>query len=297
MLQLFRRNILFNSILLLPYVFIVHGGRFFINYGQQKLDHTWLYDQIISSLGCSEQTLFYLSLILIFIEANLLNNLVNSTKLNSEGQLFTGLVFVILTGFHPMLFALSAVLLANLFFILALRSIISIYLMKNASLSLFNFGFFIALASIFYTPFIWMILLGIPALMIFRGFSLKELLQIMVGFLSVCLLLFFYLYLRNDGDLYYQNQVKEFFHPYLFSMQFGNKGLIAFLLIFSLFLFALIRFNLFQFKLNISLQKSFDFLFWACFISLLSTFFVKINSVSHLLILITPLTVFTSIML
>ncbi|MEP7196761.1 MAG: hypothetical protein ABI851_09580 [Saprospiraceae bacterium] len=297
MLQLFRRNMIFNNLLLLPYILVVHGGRFIINYGQDSLENSWLFDLLISRLHIGSQESYYLSIIFIFFEATLINVLVNKNKINPEGQLFPGLIFIILTGFHPMLFAFSPILIANLFFILGLLSMVSTYLMKNASLSIFNYGFYIGLATVFYSPYSWMILLGIIGLTVFRGLSIREFMQMISGFMVVFFLFYFLLYLSNTSSLYNKSQIFDFFRPYIFSLSYNGKGLIAFLIIFFLFIISFIRFVILQVKSSISTQKIYYFLFWISFFSMLTLCFSHITSLGHLIILISPLCIFLGIIL
>ncbi len=297
MLQLFRRNLVLNSLLLLPYVLIVHGGRFFINYGQEPIPNDWIYSKLLYFSGISDSTQYYLALLIVFFQSLFINKFINFSKLNQSGQLFGGLVFIILTGFHPMLFSLSGILIGTLFFILAISSIIRIYLQKSASIQIFNYGFFIGLATMFYSPYVWMLILGLLGLTVFRGLTFRDLLQMLVGFLCVFFFLSLYLYYTNQGTEYINSQWKELFSPYVFSMKYSGKGLVAFAIIITLLLLSLIRFNLFQSKLQISVKKVLDLLFWACLVSFLSILFVRISHINHLIILLVPLAVFLSIIL
>lgn len=295
MLSLFRRNILLYSLLLIPYIFILHGGRLLINHSQAKLSYTWAFDSLIHWFAISEQASFYVSHILILIQAVLLTVISSRIKLIPDGQLFPALAFIILTGFHSSIFSLHAILFANLFFILAVYSMSSIYLLKQATLTLFNFGFFIGLASIFYPPYIWMLFLGIFGLTVYRGFNGKEFLQLLSGFVSVLFLFFSILYLKKDFNIYWNNQIREFYNFYILSMKFSMKGWVAFGLILLLFLFSFVRFNILQLKAQIGIQKTMDFLFWTSFIGLFTVFFVRIESIAHIIVLITPLSIFLAI--
>ncbi len=297
MLQLFRRNLVLNSLLLLPYVLIVHGGRFFINYGQEPIPNDWIYSKLLYFSGISDSTQYYLALLIVFFQSLFINKFINFSKLNQSGQLFGGLVFIILTGFHPMLFSLSGILIGTLFFILAISSIIRIYLQKSASIQIFNYGFFIGLATMFYSPYVWMLILGLLGLTVFRGLTFRDLLQMLVGFVCVFFFLSLYLYYTNQGTEYINSQWNELFSPYVFSMKYSGKGLVAFAIIITLLLLSLIRFNLFQSKLQISVKKVLDLLFWACLVSFLSILFVRISHINHLIILLVPLAVFLSIIL
>lgn len=297
MLQLFRRNILLNVALLLPYIFIVHGGRFFVNYGSNEPTHAWLFQKLINFTSLSEQYLYYLSHILIFVQAILLNHIANRVKIVPEGQLFPALVFVVLTGLHSEIFGIGPVLIANLFFILALRSICEIYLMKNATLNVFNFGFFVAIASLFYPPYFWVILLGVFGLTVFRGFNLKEFLQLLSGFVTAIILFFSYLYITNELEIFWNDQIVNFMSPYIFSMIFSSKGVISMIIILLIFVLVFVKYNFLQIKAQIAVQKFFDFMFWIAFISLLSLFFFKIDSISHILIFLTPLSILVSVIL
>lgn len=297
MLQLFRRNMALYSLILLPYVLIVHGGRFVIHYGQEKVQHCWVFDRIDKFLGLSEQSSFYIASFIVFLEALLINRLVNHHKLIPEGQLFAGLVFIVVTGFHPLFYSLTPVLVGNLFFILALQSMTSTYLMKSASISIFNFGFYIAIASLLYLPFFYMLFLGIFGLMVFRGFSVREFSQMISGTISVFVLFWLYLYWTKESENFWNDQVHGYFSSYIFSIKIHGKGIVATILIFLLLIMVIIRYKIFHIRTGIGIQKIYDFLFWTMAISLIGLTFMKINSVSHWIIFITYLSVFLATML
>ncbi|MFN8279959.1 MAG: hypothetical protein U0V49_06715 [Saprospiraceae bacterium] len=297
MLQLFRKNMVFNNLLLIPYILIVHSGKFFVNYGQIHLDHSWLTDQLILWSGLTDNAQFYVSLIILFVDALLLNQFVNDHKLNPDGQLFAGLVLIILSGFHPVLSGLTGLLIGSMFYILALRAVSNTYLMKNASLSIFNFGFYSGLATLFYTTYLWLVVLGIFGLIVFRGLSFRELMQLISGLVCVAILLAMFLYVKQLSAIYFADQYASLFSPYPLAMKFGGSGLVSFVIVMILFIAALLQFSVFQIKTHIGAQKVYDFLFWACLISLFSVMFVKIDNIAPLLILIMPLSVLLAVIL
>ncbi len=297
MLQLFRKNLFFTTFLIFPYAIVLHLGTWLGQFQEPSYESDWIYHQLFGSISWSVQSSFIVSSLLIAIQAIMINRIVIHLKLNPEGQLFAGIFFIILCGFHHSTLALSPILVANLFFCGALYSVFDIYIRKNVPFHLYNFGFMIGLASLFYVPYYIFIFFGVFALVILRGFVLREFFQILFGFFNVYFLVFVLFYVLNLNQVFMDTQIKSYFSPYMFSMDFTSKGWVAFGIIMILFIICLIQFSFFQIKRTINIQKYYDLIFWCLFISLFSLFFLKVVSVSHLLMFITPLSILLGLLI
>ncbi|MDQ3143181.1 MAG: hypothetical protein M3Q56_13140 [Bacteroidota bacterium] len=289
LLQLFRKNIFLNSLLLIPYAFFLHLGVWLRKVPIESQEANWIFNQSFGRLSISYEWNLVLSVILITMEALLINRIVIQYRLNPNGQLFGGIFFILFCGFHSDTLLLSAPLVGNLFFLFALLQLFSIYQKKHSPIALFNVGFFIGLASLFYVPFYIFLFLGIIGLMVLKGFQFREMFQIIIGFGVLYFLSFSIFYFLNLHELFLNIQIGGFFKPYLFSMVLGSKGWIAFSILLILMLVCLVQFGLFQSRQTILLQKYYDLLFWTSFISMFSIFFLQVKEISHLILWITPL--------
>ncbi len=288
---------MFNILLIIPYAFALRLGLYFNMPKYQLDDKAWIYNKIADIFHFNGPYQYLWSIILVLIQAFLINYLVNRYKLNSEGQLFAGIVFIVLTGMHPATATIGPVQLANVFLILAMTQIMGIYIKKQAALQLYNFGLFIGLASLIYPPYIWFLVLGIAGITILKSFNWKEWLQLMAGWINVVFLLFVLVYFTGTESEFYNIQIKAYLSSYIIHLSPGLKGLILMIILFILLLLTLIQYNFYRIKRIVIIQKYYDFMFWTSFCSLLSLFFVKIEDCSHLILLITPLSILVALLL
>ena len=297
MLELFKKNAFFSIILLIPYAIILHASAWFTRIPESQSSNCWIYNKFITSFGLSYHFEIFFSILLIILHAVLIGRITSKYKLNQEGQLFGSLFFILFCGFHHSTIGLNATLVSNLFLTLAIYELFGIYLKKNASIQLYNFGFLIGVASLFYPPYFVFIFLGFIGIIILRGTRIKELVQLCGGFINVYLLIYALIYLLNLENEFWNQQVIGFFSPFIFSMKFSSIGWVAFCLLLMFIIFNLLQYQYFQSKRSIIVQKQYDLLFWALFVSLWSTFFLKIDQVSHLIVLFTPLALLSGMLL
>ncbi len=252
---------------------------------------------MISDLGISYRFEIFLSILIIFLHALVIGRITNKYKLNQEGQLFGSLFFIIFCGFHFSTLGLNATLIANLFLTLGIYELFGIYLKKNASIQLFNFGFLVGMASLFYPPYYVFLFLGLIGIVILRGTRIKEFLQLCGGFINVYLLIYAILYIFNVEHEFWNQQIAGFFSPFIFSMKISSIGWVAFSMIILFIILNVMQYQFFQSKRSIISQKQYDILFWALFVSLWSIFFLKIEQVHHLIVLFTPLALLSGMLL
>jgi hypothetical protein len=297
LLELFKKNAFFSIMMLIPYTLILHVSSWFTSFPDPVTTHCWIYQQLIVQWNLSNNFEIFLSTFLILMHAVLLAHISSKYKLNNEGQLYASLFFILFCGFHHSTQSLNPSLIANLFLTFGVSELFGVYLKKNASIQLFNFGFLTGLASIFYPPYYVFILLGFIGIIILRGSRTREFLQLIGGFINVYLLAYAVLFIFNSEQSFWSQQVGGFFSPFIFSMQFSKYGWVTFGLLFMLVVINLMHYQYFKSKRSIVIQKQYDLIFWALFVSLFSTFFVRIDQIPHLMVLFTPLALLTGMLL
>lgn len=256
-------------------------------------ENCWVFSKLFLSFGLSYQSETFLSIFFILTQAILIARLSSKYKLNPEGQVFASIIFIIFCGLHDATLGLNAALIANVFLILAIFEIFGIYLKKDVSIPLYNFGFFIGLASLLYPPYYVFIFLGFISIVILRGTRLREFLQIIGGFINVYLLVYVVLYLLNLEGEFWNKQISGFFEPYMLSMNYGDRGWLALILICLFMAICILNYQYFQTKRSMINQKQYDIIYWTLLISTFSIFFLEIDKVYHLTIFFTPLALLT----
>ena len=108
-------------------------------------------------------------------------------------------------------------------------------------------------------------------------------------YFNVHFLLFTFLYFFESEHLFYPVEAGGFFRPYIFSFHFGSRGLFHMGMVFLMVSIVLAQYNFFQIRRSIIIQKYYDLIFWTLLISFFSMLFLDVSSISHLTLLITPI--------
>ena len=295
MLQFFRTNQFFANILLLFYALALKLYIFFVpttEYITSKGVLANLTEQIVPTTGIGSEVF---SMFLILLQAIILNYLVSQYRIGKEVTLFAGMIYILLALGIPGLAHWSPVLLANTFFIMAIVNLFAAYKKSSVMGSIFNVGFWTAVASLFYFSFIWFFIMVFIGLGVLRSFRFKEQLTVLIGFLIPYFLtaVGFFCFSRlsdfwqqqftsNLGFLHFQ-QAEDY-------MTFVKLGLVLLLVLISLF-----SYGSYMQKQNIQVQKKIDVLFWAMLFAGLTIFFQQQVHLSHLLLIAPSLAIFISL--
>lgn len=165
------------------YVILVRHVVFFKTINPVKGEETWLYSWVSSWIPSGfVQNIF--AVFIIWIQAILINNMCIEHKLSRENTLFPGLFYALLISFIPESLALHPILLANTFLIAGFANIIHSAKQVDIRHFLFNAGFFLILAVMFYPSYILFILIGLFGFYSIKSLKPMENLQFITGILS-----------------------------------------------------------------------------------------------------------------
>lgn len=153
-------------------------------------------DDALSLIFILEQISFYAIILLSFFVLDFLVSKNNLTKNNNYKILLFGLFLIIL----PITFQTNNVLIANLFILLAIRRTISLRSNLNVKKKLFDAGFWVGIATLFYFWSILFFSLVFVALIVYSLASVKNWIIPLIGILTVAVILISYLIII-DYDL------------------------------------------------------------------------------------------------
>ena len=290
MLEKFRRNHFFNSILLLPYAIVLRLMGFF--YGEE-----WT----ASSGGFLSQSYFdwsssaifenILAIFLIFIQGVMINRIVIINRLSNGIHLFAGLFYILLISIVPHNQFLSPVLLANTFMILGITDLFYAYKRAETSGKIFNAGFWIGLASVFYSPYILFTIFGLIGLSVLRVFKIKEMFQFIIGVLTIFFLVSVWAFWHRSDLSFFNELIINFdflnFNSISSYYDYGKLAIFAILTT-----IAIILYNRNTIKKSIQARKKIDVLYWMMLFCGLSIFFFASMDIYHLEALSIPLSIF-----
>ncbi len=261
MLSLFKTNSIILSVILIPYALLLRS------YGLSNkittdFDNSGLVsDFIYETLNLGQQGSFVVALILLFAQAVLLILITNNHKFSGDSNLFVGVFYVMTGSIGVSYLGLNPALIGNTFLILALMNLFGIFKEKEPSGHHFGAGFWLALAALSYGSLFIFLFFGLFAINVLRAFNIKEMLQLISGYLVPFILFFTYFYAIGD--------TQDSFLPYL-SSSFGIMdlrdeiqayALVPIGVIFSIFIALIVNYNLLMEKQVMKTKKNINILF------------------------------------
>ena len=116
------------------------------------------------------------------MQALLINSYINNYKITDKSTYLPALVYVVLSSVFFEFSQASPVLFANTFLVIALGRLISIYNKPQCYQQVFDIGLLISVATLFFLPAIFFLVILFPSLMILRTFKWREWIITLIGF-------------------------------------------------------------------------------------------------------------------
>lgn len=296
-LNLFRSNQLILGVFLLGYALLLRFWLLFTA-GPTKDDPEfqlltgWLWGQLEGTIWLPA----LVTTIIVWLQALLINAMVARNRLASEINLFPGLFYILVCSALPVFQEFSPIHLANTFLILAIGQVFRVYKQKRYMDYLFNSGFLIGLASLFYSPYILFllpILLGLNSLL---AFKLKEWIAVIIGSGIPILWLLVLAFLNDDlgGRWEVWSSGIAFFdmnwHP------IRQSELIGLVIMGALILILLMSHNANIQKTIIEVRKKIDLFYLVLLFGLIVTIFSASAGMVNLLSIVVPCGILLSFM-
>ena len=136
-------------------------------------------------------------LVVLIFTLLIVNFIIYKNQLTSD-HYYALLIVVMLFGIFPKTMIGNDYFLANLFVLFALRKAFNLRTYKSTNLKLFDGGFWIGVASIFFNLSAFYLLLFYISLIIYRKIKMKALIIPIVGFITPLFLYFTYCFYLDD---------------------------------------------------------------------------------------------------
>lgn len=291
MLSLFRQNLFINSLLLLPYtVFVrIHSLIYPQAYQSSEIEG-WFNCSMFEYLETMPRLEAILAILVIFLQAVSLNFILNRNRLSLRPNLFPGVFYILMVSISREYLSLNPILLGNIFIIIMIINLFKTYRISQCNGPIFNIGFFIAVASSFYFPYIAYLIPCAIGLLILRAFRIKERILYVLGaatflYLFFAVFYFFDLYPHFYSDYFLSNLSL----PELSTILLSD---IIPIVLFSIgILVSILNYYNLRKKKSIQSQKKIDILFWLMIWSPLLLIMWNSISIVNLLILAIPLSI------
>lgn len=139
-----------------------------------------------------------LGAVLCFFQALLVNGIVNNNKMLARKSYVAGATFIVFASFLPNTLLLTPVSVALTFILLATGRIFSLVKNEKAHGDIFDVGFFIGIAALFYFPSLMFILFAYIGLAIVRPFNYREWVIVLTGLAAPFMVVFVYYYWNDN---------------------------------------------------------------------------------------------------
>lgn len=188
--------VLFVTGILIRLPYFKHGDSPLVN------DHSAiLYTEIISWFSWfSSSPVFFniLAYLIIFIQALLLNRLINDQRMTQRSTYLPATGYLLVTTLVPEWNYFSAPLLVNLFVLLIFSGLLKLYNKEKVRAGIFNLGIYSGISVFIYFPTVVFVAWFLLGLMVMRPFRLSEWLICILGFLSPFYFFSAYLFITDQ---------------------------------------------------------------------------------------------------
>ena len=297
-LEFFKKNHVFNSLLLLPYALVIRSvvilfpearikGEILGSWGGDFItfSHTW---------GAGE---FFLSTFLVFIQAAIINRLFIKQSMIGEINLFPGLCYVLLTSLHPSFIGISSLLLANTTMLIAFGYLFDVLKKDRQEETRFMAGWWLSVSGLLYSPYFTLILFGLLAMSMLKTLKVKDIFQFVTGYISPFLIGWMIrVIITGDINPVILEMFNSFGLPEL-GVMYNLADIVTLSVMALLLLISLLAYSQIIARKNIHAQKKIDTMYALVFFTLLMAFFVPVISIQYLMVLIVPFSLFMAILL
>ncbi len=156
-----------------------------------------LYELIRPLLLQYQLTAVITALILVIIQAFVVNHLATTKSFTDRYSLLPGVLYLLLMSSTTVMIAPHPVLFANTFLIPALSKLLDAYDEEHYMKEIFNIGFLIAIAGLFYYPALTLFLALIISIFMYYIVNLRTLIAAFIGLLTPFIFLSVYFFLRD----------------------------------------------------------------------------------------------------
>ncbi len=175
--------------------------------------------QAIAAFAVNRNFIFHvISTLLVFFQALYFNHLVNYYRILAKSSYLPAFSFILVSSLFVEFTLLSSALIANTFLLLALAKIFAWYKKERVTAPVFDTAFLIAIASLFFFPYVVFFLFVLTALMVLRPFSIREYLIAVIGLLLPYYFIGVY--------FFWVDQLPEFLHSLVIAeLKFNAQGM------------------------------------------------------------------------
>ena len=292
LISIFKENLFFNSLLLLPYAALI---RLYSLVYPSKLtaiqDGGLLYKYLLKILPDSPVFYSIFSIIILFIEAVLINRMVTKNRFTRDMSLLPGMFFILLSSLSPETQRFSPFFIGVFFVILSFNELFKTYKKYYSERLLYNSGLYMSIAVLFYFDFFILFIILILGFISIRAFKIREFLQLFTGVLTVVYLYVFAIFMMDKKIIFPTIKIHSVSQYYTQNIPL----IIIYSVMIFLVLYSIFTYRKFIIKKSIQSQKKINILFWLLLFTIgISVIINPHYLLNYLIVIAFPLSIFTA---
>lgn len=292
-LNFFRTNQLTNAFFFIFYIALLRcSGYFFPELRLEATPSGGVWTQEVFEFIQGYWSREALMVLLLSVQAFFLTYLVAEHRMTKEMTLFTGVFFLLISASSIWFLPMSGIVFANTFLIFALWAMLNTYRVPACADTIFNIGFWIAIATFFEMSYFVFLIWGIFGLNFMRALKLKEILTILAGFFTPYFLISVYFFWNDKFEYFIQEHIyKNISLPSIavFDNLWLNIGVGFVLLLVAI---SVLSAGTYFKKKNIQVQKRISVIFLFMLVSGFTLLLQPQIDASSVLVLLIPLSIF-----
>lgn len=229
--------------------------------------------------------------VFIIGQALWLNHIINHYNLLGKPTFLPALMYITASSLFIPFLVLSPALICNFLIIWMIDKLFQLYSEGNTYATAYDMGIIVAIGTLIYFPFIYMVLAVWAGLVIFRPFNWREWISVLMGFITIFFFLAVFYFWNDKIDQFYKIWLPlgSTFPNRIQIVNYYNYLVIIPVLVILVLAFLRLRQNFF--KSYVLMRKAFQLL--ACiFVIAALSFYVKADfNLSHFILCAAPVAV------
>lgn len=249
--------------------------------------YTRLLIPVPTDYSINPATNVFVAAILVYIQALLLNRIVNQYNLLGKPTFLTALIYITLSSLFVPFMVLSPPLICNFLVIWLISRLLQLYKGEAIQATAFDSGMIVGAGTIIYFPFIFLLLLIWISLMLFRSFNWREWLAVLIGFVTI----FFFLavfYFWNDHLYQFYTIWLPLVTQFPKRIHIDNYNYLVLIPVIVTIVLAIFKLQGNFLKSYVLTRKAFQILFFLFLITALNFYVKKHFSLNHFILCLVP---------
>ena len=204
-------------------------------------------------------------IIIVYFQCLYINKISIENRMERMVTLFAGLFYLVFICLMPGLNSVTPVLVGSIFALFLIDTLMKVYKLDNYQGNVLNIGVWTGVASLFYFPFIYLVIPGAIGLGILRSFRLVDFFRICVGIIVPYFIYLTALLLTDDLALFFSDLFNQQLTFYSLEFLLIPRNIAQICIFGLILLFSIISYGSITRKKNIQAVKKIDISFWFIF--------------------------------